>query len=421
MSQSTLGDKRKLIIAVSLLLCVGFALTTLINYYVSKSAIRESIVSSELPLTSDNIYSEIQSIIQEKVTGIEIARHIGKEYINAEWGPAIIKCFPNGVIREKQYYVNNKLHDYKGQPAKTWYYETGSVKEEFYFNRKDNLAQVAYHEDGTILRESYGSIKIQWGHPELVVDRKPELGPATTLYFPGPGKKIQSTIYKQQGLFVFVSESTPSVEVFYPNGQVARRAWGSGVSSNKIKNGPETLHRISGPAYQEFGIDGKVLVEAWFRNGIPHREGGPSLQKFDEAGTLITEEWRQEGSFHRETDDPAFTETNNFGQTKKIYYVNGNTHRPHANGPAVQVFRKGGKIKIEQYVNNAVLTRPHNEGPAYIEYDDSGKITEAKYKLNGEFHRPASAGPAHIVDQANGKKVERFYEFGLKVPKPAQT
>lgn len=30
------------------------------NYHVSKAAIRESIVASELPLTSDNIYSEIQ-------------------------------------------------------------------------------------------------------------------------------------------------------------------------------------------------------------------------------------------------------------------------------------------------------------------------------------------------------------------------
>lgn len=53
-------DKRKLIITLSLLLSVGFAATTLVNYYVSKAAIRESILASELPLTSDNIYTEIQ-------------------------------------------------------------------------------------------------------------------------------------------------------------------------------------------------------------------------------------------------------------------------------------------------------------------------------------------------------------------------
>jgi diguanylate cyclase (GGDEF)-like protein len=54
------GDKRKLIVILSLLLSVGFAVIALVNYHVSKAAIRESIVANELPLTSDNIYSELQ-------------------------------------------------------------------------------------------------------------------------------------------------------------------------------------------------------------------------------------------------------------------------------------------------------------------------------------------------------------------------
>ena len=54
------SDKRKLVIAVSLLLTVGFAAIALSNYYISRGAIRETIAASSLPLTSDNIYSEIQ-------------------------------------------------------------------------------------------------------------------------------------------------------------------------------------------------------------------------------------------------------------------------------------------------------------------------------------------------------------------------
>lgn len=54
------SDKRRLVIAVSLLLTVGFAATALSNYYISRGAIRETIAASALPLTSDNIYSEIQ-------------------------------------------------------------------------------------------------------------------------------------------------------------------------------------------------------------------------------------------------------------------------------------------------------------------------------------------------------------------------
>lgn len=54
------GDKRRLIGVLALLLLLGFAATTLVSYQVSKSSVRETIVSSELPLTSDNLYSEIQ-------------------------------------------------------------------------------------------------------------------------------------------------------------------------------------------------------------------------------------------------------------------------------------------------------------------------------------------------------------------------
>ncbi len=59
-ARSLVADKRRLIVVLSLLLSAGFAVIALVNYYVSKAAIRESIVANELPLTSDNIYSELQ-------------------------------------------------------------------------------------------------------------------------------------------------------------------------------------------------------------------------------------------------------------------------------------------------------------------------------------------------------------------------
>jgi hypothetical protein len=42
------------------LLIVGFILTSLISYFVSRAALRSQITLNQLPLTSDNIYSEIQ-------------------------------------------------------------------------------------------------------------------------------------------------------------------------------------------------------------------------------------------------------------------------------------------------------------------------------------------------------------------------
>ncbi|MDZ4097764.1 MAG: GGDEF domain-containing protein, partial [Methylophilaceae bacterium] len=55
-----IDSKRKVIFLLWILLCVGFFATSIASYYVSKHSIRDSIVTSELPLTADNIYSEIQ-------------------------------------------------------------------------------------------------------------------------------------------------------------------------------------------------------------------------------------------------------------------------------------------------------------------------------------------------------------------------
>ncbi len=49
-----------LIAIISVILVAGFSVTNLVSYYVSKTEIRASLANSELPLTSDNIYSEIQ-------------------------------------------------------------------------------------------------------------------------------------------------------------------------------------------------------------------------------------------------------------------------------------------------------------------------------------------------------------------------
>lgn len=55
-----MGDKQRLITTLSVLLCLGFFITAWTNYKISSAAIRQSMVASELPLTADNLYSEIQ-------------------------------------------------------------------------------------------------------------------------------------------------------------------------------------------------------------------------------------------------------------------------------------------------------------------------------------------------------------------------
>lgn len=52
--------RRQLVSMLTVLLCLGFMVTALVNYVAARNLIRASIIDSELPLTSDNIYSEIQ-------------------------------------------------------------------------------------------------------------------------------------------------------------------------------------------------------------------------------------------------------------------------------------------------------------------------------------------------------------------------
>lgn len=52
--------RHRLLLLLGLLLTAGFLTTSLLSYQVSKAAIREAIMAQDLPLTSSNIYSEIQ-------------------------------------------------------------------------------------------------------------------------------------------------------------------------------------------------------------------------------------------------------------------------------------------------------------------------------------------------------------------------
>ncbi|WP_432823374.1 sensor domain-containing diguanylate cyclase [Trichloromonas sp.] len=55
-----LQSKNRIMLLVSLLLVGGFLLTSLASYFTSRASLRDEIAESTLPLTSDNIYSEIQ-------------------------------------------------------------------------------------------------------------------------------------------------------------------------------------------------------------------------------------------------------------------------------------------------------------------------------------------------------------------------
>jgi hypothetical protein len=62
-----INHRKQFILIIVTLLCLGFLLTSFASYYVSRSSLITKIKTSELPLTSDNIYSEIQKDLLQPI------------------------------------------------------------------------------------------------------------------------------------------------------------------------------------------------------------------------------------------------------------------------------------------------------------------------------------------------------------------
>lgn len=82
MSTMALPRKRPVLLLVTLFLGLGFLGTSLVSYHVSRQAIRDSILTQELPLTSDNVYSEI---LKDLVRPVFVASMMASDTFLRDW------------------------------------------------------------------------------------------------------------------------------------------------------------------------------------------------------------------------------------------------------------------------------------------------------------------------------------------------
>jgi diguanylate cyclase (GGDEF)-like protein len=147
-----LSDKRKLIAILALLLGAGFAATTLVSYYVSKASVRESIVASELPLTSDNLYSEIQ---KDLVRPIFVSSMMASDTFVRDWvlaGENDVASMVKYLREVKQrygaftsFFVSERTRTYyqtegvlkkvlEAEPRDAWYFRVRGMAPEYEIN-----------------------------------------------------------------------------------------------------------------------------------------------------------------------------------------------------------------------------------------------------------------------------------------------
>ncbi len=161
--RSILHSQRTLLLTLVILLGSGFMTTSLLSYFASRDAIRDSIVNTELPLTSDTVYSEIQ---KDLIRPVLISSVMARDTFVRDWVEAGEKD-PQQMTRYLKevmdrygactaFFVSNHSLTYyqaKGvlkkvspdEPRDLWYYRVRGMTEPYEVNvdtdvgTKDNL------------------------------------------------------------------------------------------------------------------------------------------------------------------------------------------------------------------------------------------------------------------------------------------
>jgi diguanylate cyclase (GGDEF)-like protein len=150
--------RQRLLLLLSILLVSGFFATTLSSYYVSKNAIRDAIIAQELPLTSSNIYSEIQ---KDLVRPVLISSTMSHDTFLRDWvlgGEQDVAAMARYLqeIKERygafsSFYVSERSANYytgagilkrvsPKEPRDTWYYRVRAMQEPYEINVDPDLA-----------------------------------------------------------------------------------------------------------------------------------------------------------------------------------------------------------------------------------------------------------------------------------------
>lgn len=156
--RSALYSQRSLVLTLIALLGAGFLATSLLSYYASRASIRDNIVNTELPLTSDTVYSEIQ---KDLVRPILISSMMSRDtfmrdwVVNGEQNPEQMTRYLNEVMTHygayTAFFVSNSTLTYyhaKGvlkqikveEPRDAWYFRVRDMKDPYEINVDPDLA-----------------------------------------------------------------------------------------------------------------------------------------------------------------------------------------------------------------------------------------------------------------------------------------
>lgn len=158
MNLAVIGRRRSLYLLLTLVLAGGFLAISLVSYHAARSAIHESIVSNELPLTSDNIYSEIQ---KDLIRPILISSLMAGDTFVRDWvlrgedNPAEMQRYLKEIMQRHgaftSFFVSDRTRNYyhaervlkqvaEDEPRDRWYFRVRERQEPYEINLDPDLA-----------------------------------------------------------------------------------------------------------------------------------------------------------------------------------------------------------------------------------------------------------------------------------------
>lgn len=132
--------------------------------------------------------------------------------------------------------------------------------------------------------------------------------------------------------------------MYHPNGNLKRYSYEQNCY----------LHRVGGPAVEEFSYDNeRILERRYYYNGMEHNDNGPSYIGWYLDGGKHTIGYKKEGKYHR-IGKPALFYFYSDGSLAAIYYYyEGKLHND--DGPAlVKWYPNGYRSKTEYYTHGVL-------------------------------------------------------------------
>ena len=147
-----LQKKFSFIVIISLLLTLGFTAVSLISYVVANNSLQTHIRSNTLPLTSDNIYSEIQrDVLPTTIISSLMAQDtfVRKWVMDGETDPQQIVDYLKSVQERYKtataFFISDSTHNYyhssgvlkqirRTDPMDSWYFRVENLKNDFEIN-----------------------------------------------------------------------------------------------------------------------------------------------------------------------------------------------------------------------------------------------------------------------------------------------